>query len=482
MSLRSSGTWKTRLGACAAAFALTGIAVYFVGTMDGAPGISPQPHTVEAKVCGCTAGASARSPLPDLETLRQQILGDDTLGKALASQAQPAPNAAALARIRRNVELKIDRSQAPERFVVSIRCTGEDASEATRLVNSLARATADWIRQRALSAETSAREAVSLAQKATDRAQRHWEEARTQRERLLDQHFSRLNEEADRLQAWSEAASTLAPPTAASRFVPTKPVPVHVAQPARPAVENPAWTELNEELQALEQRHTELLAQRTALHPEVREIASRLAQLKRQIAGIPRHLEVLDNEPAPDQTIIPPLPPDEQQLDQQQIDESTDNLADAGAEMATDPSRLSAMPPRPPDEVARAHRAAAETFAEQSQQLEQARREFEQRLAEQRLARDNVPTSWRLRLELASIPPPPDVSQERFPLGLYCLIAAVTAAASVGVLGWIGPSDRPFTNVAEVQASLPVPVIGALPTTANMPAGSSRQKRSRQSV
>ena len=70
-------------------------------------------------------------------------------------------------------------------------------------------------------------------------------------------------------------------------------------------VDNPQWLDLDRQLAAMQQRHDQLLVDRTPFHPAVRELAERIEGVRDQLAATPR--QIPDTKPRP---VAAPVIPD----------------------------------------------------------------------------------------------------------------------------------------------------------------------------
>ncbi len=85
--------------------------------------------------------------------------------------------------------------------------------------------------------------------------------------------------------------------------------------------DNPQWVDLDRQLATLQQRHDQLLTDRTPLHPAVQDLAERITAIKEQLAATPR--QVPDTKPRPAVAPIVPDAPAISQADQATLDELT---------------------------------------------------------------------------------------------------------------------------------------------------------------
>lgn len=105
---------------------------------------------------------------------------------------------------------------------------------------------------------------------AADEARLQWRLAVAERQEFLDRFLQEQEQE-------------LRPATPTPALSPAPPVP-----PA--SVENPEWSRLNQRLAWLEQRHAELLTERTVEHPEVQELTYEVGEVQRALQGVPQRI------------------------------------------------------------------------------------------------------------------------------------------------------------------------------------------------
>ena len=492
MVFRSGRNWKSKMGVCAVAFALTGIVVYMVGVAS-----THRPETT------CTARAAVYYRAPSADAARgaskpaaadphaigQQITADANLRWALnqsALDAGAAPGAAdsppsseALARARQNLRVTVGNTVKPGQLELSIAFTGPDAREAASLVDHLAER---YAQQQRTGAKAAAQEAYTKARDAAEQARRQWLEAKAQRDAFLQHHFQQLGAEAKTLEAWSAPRASTESPPEASRFVPALPVPVRPSRPSPKPVDNPERLDLNRQVEELKRQRSELLAERTPLHPSVRKIDSQIADLQRHLGSMPSEIGEHGSDlppvmPAPpDQTIIPPLPPTEAQLDEPPVERApvgtrhTPTTTHPPADgRLSEPAVPGADEPDvslpPPETTVKQRLAAMRGFSEHNEALGRAWQHYEELAGAERRAWQKQFRVPQIDLKLAGQCEIARASEHASRLPLVALVAGLAAAASIGIISLGGGGDRPFASTAEVQASLPVPVIGTIAGT-----------------
>jgi hypothetical protein len=196
-------------------------------------------------------------------------------------------------------------------------------------------------------------------------------------------------------------------------------------------VDNPQWNEAVRRLGELEERRRVLLFERTPLHPSVQEIEMRISDLRREMAAIPP------------------------------------KIAQAAGPWQN-PPLASRLPPPPPAELD----AARQTAATMHRQVEQSDAAAHAALAARTAG---------LRIDLV---PAETVPEPATPVHTPAtLLAAALAAATSSVIGLAlisyGASLAPaVSNISELQALLPVPVLGVVPATDGLaPPPSTRRRR-----
>ncbi|MDZ7619128.1 MAG: hypothetical protein U1E05_19155, partial [Patescibacteria group bacterium] len=203
-------------------------------------------------------------------------------------------------------------------------------------------------------------------------------------------------------------------------------------------LENPEWSRLSRQLAQMEQHHSELLNNRTADHPQVREIAYEIGEVRRALHETPQWLDS-DGEAA--------SPP-------------------AGRNVA---SRPVPAPESPADSrsAASGHAEARQQYDRLERQVEEARDRYEQLAAEERAA-------WAAHVRQShaepSLPSPSAV-----PSGVVAsanaagdnalttaLLAGMAMMVGVGMFA-AGASMEPTVNsVEQVASSLAMPVLATV--------------------
>ena len=245
----------------------------------------------------------------------------------------------------------------------------------------------------------SVEQAYRDAHETADRAQQQVRESKLQLDTMLDRQA----------QAAREAAAKLAAARAAGR------------SPASPGmVDNPDWVEQNQQLGEMRQRRRALLNDRTPLHPAVQDLDNRIEQLERQMAAIPRQIPAGASGAVP----APPAPP--------QVEEPA----------------IVAQPN--PAEVQK-----LQQIAEQANRLHEEAIKAEQQAWQMRLQEPAID------LELAQIEP--SLPRSGISAWLAALAVGVTMVTGLGMISTAMAIELPVATMAELEAALPVPIVGLVP-------------------
>jgi hypothetical protein len=493
-ALRVGASWGSRLEVCAVAFVLTALAVYLIGAATRSQ--SPN-HVAQATVCyqlpASAAGGAPGGSGSHWEAVRQEALADDSLRWAVSEAGLEAPDGDAegsespsdlVETVRANLRVEVRETDTPGRLAVAIVFSGQNAQQATALVNHLAQRCAERERTRN---ETSAHEKYLQAREAADYGRRRWTAAKAELDGFLQNHFEQLPVLSKGLLAWSEARTATPPPRpapAATRFIPARPIPVRRNPPRTKTADNPAWVDVSRQIDDLENQRAGLLKERTPLHPEIRQIEGRIADLQARLASIPRQIpgHVADSEPElpapPDQPIISPLPPRLEQDRGDAVQEGdrapwppaapTAEVFREAAPTNLPPAGRPTQSPRPdlkgPDlkEIAGQHVEAAETFAGYRHAVDQAEIECSRLDAAERRAWEDQFHTPQIDVELAGRCEDAAGPRSGTQLPLVALVAGLAAAVSMGLISMVAGGEPPLTSAAEVQAALPVPVVGRI--------------------
>jgi len=299
---------------------------------------------------------------------------------------------------------------------VAISCTSPDQAIAVPVVNALAARGIDLFRQ-------SSRSKVQASVAAAAERLQESRGALAEAQRKIEHFLSSVVQNAAQ----------------GERFTVGKPVTPDYQE----LFENPQWVELQAKLEQLEHQRAVLLVERTEEHPAVQQADSAIAELRRQLATVRRWLEG---------------PPSRQSGASSQND---------------DPAFRQSAPPQAPlsQQQAATLEQLKQSLAEAQQRAAQAELEHQQALAAAQSVPD-VEVRWATGCQ--EIAPPA-------PLGRL-LVASLGAglAATIGLaLICAGlTTENAVVTKAEVEARLPVPVVGVIP--AQSPGTSPRAFRIRQ--
>ena len=452
-TVRPDSPWRSQKLFYLAVFAVSGVAVYRWGLATAQP---PKPTSSYTS----TATIHLREGLPaaaEPEKTRQQITSRENVYRAvrqLGLATQPPPDEDPQATVTRVVDevgrdlrVTADATSPPGELAVSVIYANPSAQYSAQLANTLAGCYADdcraeWKRQ--------AQRAYAAAREATDRAQQEFLQAKAGLEEFAQQHLGspQLGQPAKTIDANHQQAGSGPPgPTEPRQSDPQ--TPAAATPPDQPSVgapspgDNPEWIELSERLAALKRRRTELLTDRTPLHPEVQETDLQIAALKRQLATIPREVSAKP----PDQ----PAAADQSSGAQGSSQPAGD---DAGA------TGVTAVPP------AGDRTETARTFQTLKQAADQTTAAYLQAFQQERGAWQEHRREPRIELDLAR-PSPPRVppAPPRLALLLAALAAGLTMAAGVVMISAGAAVQFPLTTVEQARNALPVPVVGTIPET-----------------
>ncbi len=200
-----------------------------------------------------------------------------------------------------------------------------------------------------------------------------------------------------------------------------------------PETENPQWTALSEQLSELQRRRDEMLTDRTAAHPEVQHIGIRIAAIVQRLAATPRTLRAKRS--------------DQNGLTGERHPAQPPRLIDAGP-----------TPQRPTETI------ASEEYRELREAARRARDEHQRALSSAREAWQTGQLRPQIELVLAEVSKP---SEPRFggSLVLASLAAGAGTAGGAAMVSVAAATVPALTTVAEVEAALPVPIVGTIPAT-----------------
>lgn len=403
-----------RLGVCLLVFLAGGAITYYLGqrVFKGSPcymaqtGVSyglSAPNVASGEPCG--------SPLPTQAEVEQRILANDNLRQALRAEtpsAQLSPDNGRIAALRKQIRIAV---QGPS---IGIRFSGHDANHVRRLVNQLAE-------------QFAATERTRLQRTASQQYQ--------EAHQLAERAKHELNHLTVRLEEMQKQQADARQPT------PGEPTPVIAPQrqPPQPhMIDNPVWRELEQQLAALQQRHTQLLIDRTPTHPEVRYVRAQIADLQKAQTDTPRQIP----DPSEREAIV--SPPGKQESGLQ---------APAGALGHVVPSPSSTDAARLDRELV-ALRAAVERSKENVGRLAQAEHKAWQR--QQTIPPIQVHPAQHSQISGTAVTAwPPQWL-------MIALCVGLALALPAGFLSTCQRRDRPVVALAEIETLVPVPIVGVI--------------------
>ena len=436
-----SGSWcgvRTKL--CVLAFLATGAAVYLmaaekIGRSDG--DTTATIYHRFAPSGGPAAGDAAMLPRPDPVRIEQQIVSDASLRRALGSLA-PAGNgragdvasagpAESPGQVRGTLRVVAVETSSPDQLRISISSTDPDRDRAVRLVNNLA---GQYAQQRRAALEATLSRSYFEARNAAELAHREFLEATGQLEAFLAGHFEKSPGETEP-EAGGPVATT--PPAAGPA----------AANPSR-IIDNPEWVELDRQLADLQRQRAQLLVERMQAHPEVQDIDVRIARLQEHLASVP--MQIVE-EPGEGREDLPPAAGE----------------AARQPPLAQDPSTMPAQ--GDPADRPREHAEAARQFWAKKGARDRAEQTWDRLALEERRAWEEQRKVPQIDVQLAEAGEISESADPRPRVLLAALIAGLAMATGVGML-WSGfAGDSPLATLAQAQAALPVPIVGAIAAT-----------------
>ncbi len=272
----------------------------------------------------------------------------------------------------------------------------------------------EWKRQ----TEQAHADAVAVA----DEARLQWRLAEAERQEFLDRFLQEQEQE----------------PRPA--LLPAPPEP-----PAR--IENPEWSLLSQRLARLEQRHAELLTERTAEHPEVQEVAYEMGEVQRALHGVPQWIRP-EGEAA---------------------------MSESDQHVATSPS-LTPESTLDPEHSARKHAEARRQVDQLGRHAEEARDRYEQLAAAERAAWSEHVREPDLDLGFSS--PAQTASVETVaenPLST-ALLAGMAMMVGVAMFAAGAGMEPTVNSVEQISSSLGTPVVATVTLPGLRPAVSGRHR------
>ncbi len=447
-TLRMGRSLGLRIGLCVLAFAVTGLAIYGLGekqTQGRAP--TAAKAVVQLPLAAATRIAATRTadgtPL-STSAVREELVAEANLARALAHKGGSGDSSDAESRvagagadprgIARDLQVSVDEDSPSGTYRVSIAYAGQDPGFSARLVNALAEQYAKDFRDRL---QQGVREAAEEARRASERAKGV---------------FARLKSELDALAEVRFQAQKAATPPAGSgpgaaalpgRVPGRSPSRAVKPAPARTMVDNPEWVERTGALGGLQRRRSMLLEDRTPLHPEVQELELRIARLGQELEAIPRKVE--------DRMARPPSEPESETSEPPRL--HTREPADR--DVAAGPGGLERDA-----EMLRAFRA-------ERQRLQDAAEEVERLVGQERDATETVLRLPQIEVRRANGPETAPAARPSVRWPWAAILAALGAAAGVGLISHGASIDPPLRSAAEVKASLAIPLVATIPADAS---------------
>lgn len=403
-----------RLGVCLLVFLAGGAITYYLGqqSFSGSPsytaqaGVSyrlPTPHIASGEPSGL--------PLPTQVEVEQRILADDNLRQALraeTSSAQWSPDNESVAALRKQIRIAV---QGPS---IGIRFSGHDANYVRRLVNQLAE-------------QFAATERARLQQTASQQyqeAQQLAERAKHELNRLTVRLEEMQKKQADARQPASGASAPAGAPQRQS--------------PQPQMIENPVWRELEQQLAVLQQRHAQLLIDRTPAHPEVQYVRAQIADVQKAQADTPRQI------PDPSAREVAASPRGKQESGLQPPAGALGHVVPSPS--STDAATL--------DRELAALRAAVERSKEKVSRLAQAEQKAWER--QQTIPPIQVHPAQHSQISGTAV----TAWSPQWLMIALCVGLAVALPA--GFLSTCQRRDRPVVSLAEIETLVPVPIVGVI--------------------
>jgi hypothetical protein len=415
-------------------FCLAAAAVYATGHRALERSQPPPGFAATAAVVmktGAPADGTPGLPQPELREVKRQVAAETNLREILAAcGAEIVPRSGeprketmrrAIEQIRRDLEITADEDSAPGEFRFRLTYQSNNGPHSAAVVNGLAES---YVRQVQRQYQDRQRRAHAEANEALARTERDVRAANQELTAYFELHLG-------------EGVPSAAPSAESSQTSDDTPAPegsssggqtdtADESSPWEPVV-NPHWVRLNDELTSLERQRTQFLIDRTPDHPEVQYIEIRIVDIQQQLAVVPKWIAAEDVEeavaqPAPQERPAPTPEP------QQQI------------------------------EVLQKYHALRE-------QVDRAHQLRQQAAERERWAWRQCQTEPAIRAERgqARMVPTPPTSQNG--LVFAALAAGLAMAAGAGMVSMGTAVQLPLTTVDQVEAALPVPVVGTIPAS-----------------
>jgi hypothetical protein len=337
-----------------------------------------------------------------------------------------------VAETRRKLQVTAQTAPGAHEVHITITCAVDGAHSAT-VVNGLAQHYADQCRTKL---QIDAEQVLQSAHGAHQRARQRATAAKT----AMDEY---LNDALRQRAAADDAGQSPERPLNKTPGAANSPSDREAGPQATAAghelrlTNNPQWATLNDQLQSLRSRRTELLATRTPLHPEIRDVDSHIIQVEEQLASTRR--QIVDK--------LADLPV----IINGSVQSSIVHPATATRKAVAAPRRIAE------------NAEATETYHKLSDALAQANAAVEQAAAAESQARQEqtqLPLIEILPANMAATASP-QLAVLLAPLRL-ALAAGLAMALGAGLLLRGMPPPRTFVTANQVQRALSLPVIGVL--------------------
>jgi hypothetical protein len=394
----------------------------------------------------------------------------------------PGPTGEQVEQVRRGLRVSANRT-SDARFGIAISYADRDPDRTLGIVNALAKwyAKEHRTKEHRTKVGPGGRQEYVRAQQAAERARQEYFDAKGRFDDFIDQHFLKQQSLADRTAKWKHALPSArdstgdredAFPAHRDRQVTPRlvtPGPGQIERERELAQVERQLDELQRQLAELEERRASLLVSRTPLHPAVQDVDARIAGLKERLASIraqapvqPSSVPAVPEPPAPTSAASTPAGP----TNAARTIAGSKQLSGTCGEVL-----INAMA----DELAE----ELEAFRGLQEAVDLAREKYD-RLAEiKRRAWEAGRARPSIELELAEACeacPPAHGSPRSV---LVALASALAVAFGVGLI-WTGfDVDPPLASLAEAEASLPVPVVGAIPEAGWASDGASKRHSQR---
>lgn len=435
--VRAKSFWKGRAALCAIAFVVTGLAVHRLAE-DGFERTKVNPSARAIVYHAFAPDTDARFARPTTAEIKRQVLSDGSLQRASA-QGSGHPSGYLLDTIghaQQKLRVVVSEDVGRDRFKISITARDSDVAQAVRLANALAEQYAD-------DHDADFRATVEARHvRARNLAQQAKRELIAKRNRLDE--FLRVQFE-DHLTQPGRPAVAYHPPDVAAA-APSPRVADQFAGEARLSnrtIENPAWTDLNQQLLRQRKMRFDLLQGTVQTHPRIRSLDDRIAELEQRLAITPRKI--------PELAVVRPLPDiDAAVEDARSTREPTTSQAGAAGRLAR---RQWAATLREYSSCQEAVRLAAGEY-DRLVMLERRQWERKALLPGVQVHPAEMPEEVARAAHAGSSPR----------AVLLALASALAMAAGVAMISSGMESDPALCNAQEVESMLPAPLLGGIPS------------------